>query len=103
MQKDAILGKGVYLTSLPPSTSTSQLLLNNWDLLESSTNEEEVKERLNCLDFCIEFNSAHLLGVEKSNGNRDIWVYPGCIDLTQIPYCIRARNTMIHKEISVET
>ena len=87
LQNDAVLGRGVYFTSLPPDTSTERLLHNNWDLSDS-----QAEGRIHCLEYCIEVNSAHLSGAKNCGGSRDIWVYPWCVDLSLIPHKIRARG-----------
>jgi hypothetical protein len=86
--RDAILGQGVYLTSLPPWTRDMKLLKNNWD----GRSERAILRKLDNLHYYIEFNSKHLPGVVRSSGKRDVWVVPYDIDLEDVPHEIFVRE-----------
>jgi hypothetical protein len=67
-QRDAMMGKGVYLTSKDPSTSTKDLLDNNYD--SAAKNPEKV-------DHYIKFNERDVGKVQKYDGERDVVLKPG--------------------------
>ncbi|KAJ4436534.1 hypothetical protein ANN_16565 [Periplaneta americana] len=85
--RDVYMGEGVYLTSLPPSTDNWKLLKNNWDGSEST-----LLDKLNRLDFYIEFDSTDLPSARKDKGKRDIWLVPHDIDLREVPHKTRVRG-----------
>jgi hypothetical protein len=86
-----MLGKGVYLTSLPPWTSDMKLLKNNWD----GRSERTLWSKVENLQYYIEFKSKHLPGVIRSSGKRDVWVVPYDIDLDDVPHEIFVRGENI--------
>lgn len=100
--RDAILGKGVYLTALPPTTADFTLLKNNWDGSRSRSRVAEslLLNKLNRLDFYIEFDSTYLPSARKARGKRDIWMVPHDIDLDQVPHniCVRGGNVEVAQQ-----
>jgi hypothetical protein len=95
--RDAVLGKGVYLTSLPPWTPDSRLLKNNWD----SASERRLLSKLEYLDFYIEFDSKDLPDLKRSTGRRDVWMVPYDIELEILPHaiCMRGRNVRVAQSL----
>lgn len=93
MWRDAVLGKGVYLTALPPWTKDKKLLKNNWD----GTSERHLLQKLDNLDYYIEFDSRNLPDVKRATGKRDIWMVPHDIVLEDVPHevCVRGNNVVI--------
>ena len=77
--RDAILGKGVYLTSLPPSTGDWRLIKNNWD-----GKRRVLLKKLDKVDYYIVFDSEDLPGVTRAAGKRDVWMVPYDIDLDEV-------------------
>jgi hypothetical protein len=84
--RDAVLGRGVYLTSLPPETRDKYLLKNNWDGSRRFYSTKEPN-----LDYCIEIKRKYLPCARKSSGSRDIWMVPHNIDLCDAPYRVYER------------
>jgi hypothetical protein len=91
--RDAILGKGVYLTALPPWTNDKTLIKNNWD----GSRERAFLKKLDRVNFYLEFDSKHLPGVRKAPGKRDIWMVPRDIVLELVPHqvCVRGDNVNV--------
>jgi hypothetical protein len=91
--RDALLGNGVYLTALPPWTRDKKLIKNNWD----GRSERVFLNKLDNLNYYIEFNSIHLPGVKKARGKRDIWMVPYDIILEEVPHevCVRGNNVIL--------
>jgi hypothetical protein len=91
--RDAILGKGVYLTALPPWTKDKKLLKNNWD----GRSERRLLGILDKLDYYIELDSKDLPEVRKAPGKRDIWMVPYDIVLEEVPHqvCVRGNNVSV--------
>ena len=85
--RDAVLGKGVYLTSLPPSTKDSKLLKNNWDSSKKSYSTKQDN-----LTHYVEFEKKDLPCAQKAEGCRDVWMVPHDIDLNEVPYTVHERN-----------
>jgi len=85
--RDAVLGRGVYLTSLPPSTKDKALLKNNWD---GSRKFSSTKQ--NNLDYCVRFKTKDLPCAQKSGGSRDVWMVPHDIDLKEVPFRVYERQ-----------
>lgn len=90
--RDAVLGTGVYLTSLPPTTDDWRLLKNNWDGSGTRLAETLLLNKLDCLDFYIGISSAHLPRAKKAPGKRDIWMVPHDINLNYVPHEIGVRG-----------
>jgi hypothetical protein len=91
--RDAILGKGVYLTALPPWTNDMKLIRNNWD----GNAERAFLKKLDNVHFYLEFDSDDLPDVRKSPGKRDIWMVPYDIVLEDVPHqvCVRGQNVKV--------
>jgi hypothetical protein len=85
--RDAVLGSGVYLTSLPPSTKDRDLQKNNWD---GSRKFSSTKQ--NNLDNCIQFKKEDLPCAQKSRGSRDVWMVPHDIDLGKVKHRVYERQ-----------
>jgi len=85
--RDAVLGKGVYLTSLPPSTKDSDLMKNNWD-----GSRKFYSTKQNKLDYCIQFKKKDLPCAQKSGGSRNVWMVPHDIDLREVPFRVYERE-----------
>jgi hypothetical protein len=85
--RDAVLGKGVYLTSLPPWTDDWILITNNWD-----DNSQAFFSKLNQIDYYIVFDSNNLPRVIKAQDQRDVWLVPYIINLRRVPYEMRVRR-----------
>jgi len=85
--RDAVLGKGVYLTSLPPSTDDWKLITNNWD-----DNRRTFFSKLNQVDYYIVFDSEDLHDVTRAPGKRDVWLVPYDIDLEDVPCEVHVRR-----------
>jgi hypothetical protein len=85
--RDAVLGRGVYLTSLSPSTDDWRLLKNNWD-----GKRPALLSKLNKVDFYIVFDSEDLPGVTRAAGKRDVWRVPYDIDLDEVPCDVGVRR-----------
>ncbi|PNF29924.1 hypothetical protein B7P43_G07270 [Cryptotermes secundus] len=91
--RDAVLGKGVYLTALPPWTDDMKLLKNNWD----GSSERRLLEKLDNLDYYIRFDSRDLPNVKRAPGKRDIWMVSYDIVLEEVPHevCVRGNNVAV--------
>jgi hypothetical protein len=91
--RDAFLGKGVYLTALPPWTNVQKLIQNNWD----GRAERLILQKLDRLDFYIEFDSRDLPNVKRATGKRDVWMVPYDIVLEKVPHqvCVRGNNVIL--------
>jgi hypothetical protein len=85
--RDAILGRGVYLTSLPPSTDDWRLIKNNWD-----GKRRVLLRKLDKVDYYIVFDSKDLPGVTRAEGKRDVWMVPYDIDLDELPCEVGVRR-----------
>jgi hypothetical protein len=85
--RDAVLGRGVYLTSLPPSTDDWRLIKNNWVGKRSA-----VLNKLDKVDYYIVFDHTNLPGVRKAASKRDVWMVPYDIDLNLVPCNIGVRG-----------
>jgi hypothetical protein len=93
--RDAVLGKGVYLTSLPPHTGDWKLIKNNWDGKRSA-----LLNKLDHLDYYVAFDSKDLPGVVRERSKRDVWMVPYDIDLDDVP-CdvgVRRRNAQLARQ-----
>jgi hypothetical protein len=88
--RDAILGRGVYLTALPPSTDDWTLIDNNWD-----GNYQTFLASLNKLDYYIVFDSNYLPRLTKAVDQRDIWMVPYDINLRTVPYQVKVRGNNV--------
>jgi hypothetical protein len=88
--RDAVLGEGVYLTSLQPSTGDWRLIKNNWDGKRST-----MLNKLDKVDYYIVFDSDDLRDVMKARGKRDIWMVPGDIYLDEVPCEIGVRGNNV--------
>jgi hypothetical protein len=75
----AILGTGVYLTSLPPLTYTGQLLWKNWDGPASWTTLVNIQ-------YCIMFDSKELSGLTKSKDTLHVSMAAYDIDLNNVTH-----------------
>jgi hypothetical protein len=84
--RDAVYGKGVYLTSLPPTTDIWDLLENNWD-----GSPQFYLTKLDNLDYCIEFRKKDLPHVQKTGDSRDVWKVPHDIDLGVVQFRVWKR------------
>lgn len=91
--RDAVLGKGVYLTALSPWTNDNKLIKNNWD----GNFEKAILRKLDKLNYYIMFDSRDLPGVKKAKGKRDIWMVPYDIVLEKVPHevCVRGNNVYL--------
>jgi len=85
--RDAVLGRGVYLTSLPPSTDNWTIIKNNWD-----GKRRALLKKLNKVDYYIVFDSKDLPGVTRAVGKRDVWMVPYDIDLDEVPCEVHVRG-----------
>ena len=85
--RDAVLGRGVYLTSLPPSTDNWTIIKNNWD-----GKRRALLKKLNKVDYYIVFDSKDLLGVTRAVGKRDVWMVPYDIHLDEVPCEVGVRR-----------
>ena len=85
--RDAVLGRGVYLTALPPSTDDWRLIKNNWD-----GNLSALVGKMDNVDYYIRFNSHNLPGVTKAPGKRDVWMVPYDIVLGVVPCQVGVRR-----------
>jgi hypothetical protein len=85
--RDAVLGRGVYLTSLPPSTGDWRLIKNNWDGKRSA-----MLNKLDKVDYYIAFDSKDLPGIMRAAGKRDVWMVPYDIDLDEVPCNVGVRR-----------
>jgi len=85
--RDAVLGRGVYLTSLPPSTDNWTIIKNNWD-----GKRRALLKKLNKVDYYIVFDSKDLPGVTRAVGKRDVWMVPYDIDLDEVPCDVGVRR-----------
>jgi hypothetical protein len=86
-KKVAVWGKGVYLTSLHPSTMVQELLNKNSD---GSAVFYTIKQTQ--LNYYISFRADDLPGVQKSRKNPDIWLVPHNIDLKKVPHRVYERQ-----------
>jgi hypothetical protein len=86
-KKVAIWGKGVYLTSLPPTIMVQEFLNKNSDAsaVFYSTNQTQ-------LIYYISFRSDDLPDVQKSKKDPDIWLVPHHIDLKKVPHRVYERQ-----------
>jgi hypothetical protein len=91
---DAIMGKGVYLTSLDPSTKVDDLLHNNWD-----DGRKIYEIRLKDLEYFIRFNSDDLPKARRSPDSRNIWLVPHDIVLNEVPHYV-ARRDKPHEQLN---
>lgn len=83
---DALMGEGVYLTDLPPSTPNNILLKNNYGQA-SSRNKERV-------EVCFRFRSSDIMGYSRRRfGDRVIYLYPAEIDLTKTSCTVSKRES----------
>ena len=85
--RDAVLGIGVYLTALPPSTDDWRLIKNNWDGKRSA-----LLEKMDNVDYYVIFDSKDLPGVARAAGKRDVWMVPYDIDLDEVPCQVGVRR-----------
>lgn len=85
--RDAILGRGVYLTSLPPETKDTDLMKNNWD-----GNRNFYSSKQDNLSQYIQFCKKDLPSAQKSEGSRDVWRVPNDIDLKTVPHRVHKRK-----------
>jgi hypothetical protein len=85
--RDAVLGRGVYLTSLPPSTKDKDLLKNNWD-----GNRNFYSSKQDNLTHYIQFSKKDLPSAEKSGGSRNVWRVPHDIHLDEVPHRVHERK-----------
>jgi hypothetical protein len=85
--RDAVLGRGVYLTSLPPETDDWRLIKNNWD-----GRRRPLLSKLHKVDYYIVFDSDDLPGVTKAAGKRDVWMVPYDIDVEEVPCEVKVRR-----------
>jgi hypothetical protein len=85
--RDAVLGRGVYLTSLPPSTDDWRLIKNNWD-----GKRRALLKKLDKVDYYIVFDSKDLPRVTRAAGKRDVWMVPYDIDLDELPCEVGVRR-----------
>jgi len=85
--RDAILGRGVYLTSLRPSTDDWKLIKNNWD-----GKRKALLRKLNKVDCYVVFDSRDLPGIMRAPGKRDVWLVPYDIDLDELPCEVGVRR-----------
>ena len=85
--RDAVLGRGVYLTALPPSTDDWRLIKNNWDGKRSA-----LLEKMDNVDYYVIFDSKDLPGVARAAGKRDVWMVPYDIDLDEVPCQVGVRR-----------
>ena len=83
---DAVYGKGVYLTALPPKTDDWDLQANNWD-----GSPEFYLTKLESLDYCIEFRKKDLPRVLKTESSRDVWMVPPDIHLSEVEFRVWKR------------
>jgi hypothetical protein len=84
---DAVWGKGVYLTSLPPSKKVQDPMLNNWGIVVG--HEAGIQPKVNCY---ISFRTDDLPNVQKTNGVQDVWLVPQPIDLKKVPHRVYERQ-----------
>jgi hypothetical protein len=85
--RDAILGEGVYLTTLSPATEDTALVKNNWD-----GNKQFQSSKQENVSHCIQFSKKDLPSAQKSGGSRDVWVVPHAIDLKNVPHSVHKRK-----------
>jgi hypothetical protein len=83
---DALFGKGVYLTALPPTTDDWLLLANNWD-----GSVEFYLTKVDNLNYCIEFRKEDLPRAWKTDNSRDVWLVPHNINLRKVPFRVWKR------------
>ena len=88
--RDAVMGKGVYLTSLPPSTDDWRLIRNNWDGRRGT-----LLNMLYKTDYYIVFDSRDLPGVVRGSGDRNEWLVPYDIHLDEVPCEVGVRGQNI--------
>jgi hypothetical protein len=88
--RDAVLGPGVYLTSLPPSTDDWTLIENNW-----VAKRRKFLRRMNDVDYYIVFDSTDLPGVTRAAVRRDVWVVPYDIDVEEVPFEVYVRRDYV--------
>ena len=67
-KKDAVLGKGVYFTPLPPSTASDKLLDNNYDNATKDPSK---------VDYYIKIDKDKAGRYKEHHGDRIIGVVPG--------------------------
>jgi hypothetical protein len=84
---DAAWGRGVYLTSLPPSTKVQDLMLNNWGIILGPNAGTQPK-----LNFYISFRSQDLPNVQKTKAVADVWLVPHPIDMGKVPHRVYERQ-----------
>ena len=88
---DAFHGEGVYLTGLAPSRGKYAILINNYDRNGWGSFPYRRRYRADCY---VKFEVAELRGVlqkrrpgdGKDRLNRDIWLFPGPIELKYYPH-----------------
>jgi len=83
---DAVYGKGVYLTALPPTTDDWVLLANNWD-----GSVEFYLTKVDNLNYCIQFRKEDLPRARKTDSSRDVWMVPHDINLLEVPFRVWER------------
>jgi hypothetical protein len=88
--RDAVLGRGVYLTSLPPTTRDWELIKNDWD-----GNLWAMLDKLDKADYYIVFGSEDLPDVMKAPGKRNIWMVTYDIYLDEVPCKIGVRGNNV--------
>jgi hypothetical protein len=89
------MGKGVYLTSLPPSTDDWKLIKNNWD-----GKRGPLLNMLYKTDYYIVFDSKDLPGVVRGKGERNVWLVPNDIHLDEVPCEVGVRGQNV--ELAVQ-
>ena len=90
--RDAFHGEGVYLTGLAPDRGENAILINNYDRKGWGSYLFRFRFRADCY---VKFEVAELKGIlrkrrpgdGKDRLNRDIWLFPGSIELKYYPHC----------------
>ncbi len=82
--KDAYYGAGVYFTTVPPESSTNQILRNNWD---------GVRGKNEFTEWYIAVKKSDLPKLKKvsARGMRDVWVTPDPVYLDEVEHQIAKR------------
>ncbi|CAH1773185.1 unnamed protein product [Owenia fusiformis] len=79
-KKDAMLGEGVYFTTMTPRQhSKEEIIRNNWDgaVMAMHTNR---------LDWAIELDIPRSRLMKNESDGRDIFAFPGDVNLNDFPH-----------------
>lgn len=81
--KYAHFGSGVYLSSIPPSEGTYKILRSNYANAPSQSRNPWTGNKC---DYYFKFNADDLPGVRRVEPSRQVWLFPGSINLKEVPY-----------------